>query len=216
MKTYTICLTGLQQRRCVVVGGGNVAARKAAALQEAGAQVTLISPALGDDLQDAAAQEKIRWIARPYQDGDLEGAFLVIAATDDTEVNHAVYAEAEQRHILVNVVDDPEHSNFILPAQVRRGDLSITISTGGASPALARRLRERIESDFGAEYALLVQVLSELRPLLIQRFPPGEPRLQAALELIDSDLLTVLHQAGYAAGKDYALQLLENKLARAS
>lgn len=213
MKTYTICLTDLAQRLCIVVGGGKVASRKVIGLLEAGAAVTVISPVLDDTIQHAASQEQIRWIARPYQEGDLAGAFLVIAATDDAPVNHAVFAEAELRHILVNVVDDPQHSNFILPAQVRRGDLRIAISTGGASPALARRLREKLEADFGPEYTLLVQLLDELRPRLLERFAPGEARLQAALQLIDSDLLTVLREAGYEAGKAYTEQLWEERLA---
>jgi precorrin-2 dehydrogenase/sirohydrochlorin ferrochelatase len=206
-------LTDLAQRLCIVVGGGKVASRKVIGLLEAGAAVTVISPVLDDTIQHAASQEQIRWIARPYQEGDLAGAFLVIAATDDAPVNHAVFAEAELRHILVNVVDDPQHSNFILPAQVRRGDLRIAISTGGASPALARRLREKLEADFGPEYTLLVQLLDELRPRLLERFAPGEARLQAALQLIDSDLLTVLREAGYEAGKAYTEQLWEERLA---
>lgn len=213
MKTYTICLTGLAQRLCIVVGGGKVASRKVTGLLEAGAAVTVISPVLDDAIQHAASQEQIRWIARPYQEGDLAGAFLVIAATDDAPVNHAVFAEAEGRHILVNVVDDPQHSNFILPAQVRRGDLSIAISTGGASPALARRLREKLDADFGPEYTLLVQLLGEMRPRLLERFAPGEARLQAALQLIDSDLRTVLREAGYEAGKAYIEQLWQESLA---
>jgi precorrin-2 dehydrogenase/sirohydrochlorin ferrochelatase len=96
---------------------------------------------------------------------------------------------------------------------VRRGDLRIAISTGGASPALARRLREKLEADFGPEYTLLVQLLDELRPRLLERFAPGEARLQAALQLIDSDLLTVLREAGYEAGKAYTEQLWEERLA---
>jgi precorrin-2 dehydrogenase/sirohydrochlorin ferrochelatase len=197
----------MQRRLCIVVGGGSVASRKVAGLLEAGASVTVISPVLDDAIQSFAAQGLIRWIARPYQEGDLANAFLVIAATDDAQVNQAVFAEAEQNHILVNVVDDPQHSNFILPAQLRRGDLNIAISTGGASPALARRLREKLEAEIGPEYELLIQLLAELRPRLIENFPPGEARLQAALNLIDSEILQVLRGSGYAAAKAYAEQL---------
>lgn len=207
MKTYTICLTGLHNYRCVVVGGGQVAARKAESLLEAGAQPTVISPAVDARLQAAAEGGHILLLLRPYAAGDLDGAFLVIAATDDPATNQAVFLEAMQRNLLVNVVDDPQHSNFILPALVRRGDLSIAISTGGASPALARRLREKLESDFGPEYAWLTQLLAELRPDLLQRFPDSETRLQAALALIDSGLVDVLRQDGYKAGIKYAAQI---------
>jgi uroporphyrinogen III methyltransferase/synthase len=200
----------LEQRQCVVIGGGQVASRKAAALLEAGARVTVISPAFCHEF-DVLLQSHttIECIQRPYQPGDLTGAFVAVSATDDVEVNQAVYAEAIQRGILINVVDDPAHSNFIVPATIRRGEVALSISTGGASPALARRLRERLEAWLSPAYGDLAALLEELRPTLKQRFAPGEPRLQAALRLVDSDLLEVIELQGLPDAQRRALQILE-------
>lgn len=208
MKYYTICLVGLPSRQTVVVGGGKVAARKVEGLLAAGANIKVISPELTLELQLLVDSDKIAFLPRPYQRGDVEGAFLVIAATDDTAVNQSVWSEAEQRGCLVNVVDDPVHSNFILPAVVQREDLSVAISTGGSSPALARRLRERIESLIGPEYGVLASLMAELRPELIEIFPAGEARLQAALRVVDSDILNVIQNHGRDAALSYGREKL--------
>lgn len=148
----------------IVIGGGAVAARKVRGLLEAGARVTVIAPQLEAALEELARTEGISVIRRAYQTGDLHDARLVIAATDDAQVNQAVYAEARARGILVNVVDDPAHCTFHVPALVRRGNITIAISTGGASPALAKHLRKRIETLIGDEYAHLAELLAQLRP----------------------------------------------------
>ncbi|MEW5871871.1 MAG: bifunctional precorrin-2 dehydrogenase/sirohydrochlorin ferrochelatase [Chloroflexota bacterium] len=224
MKTYPICLIGLEGRQAVVVGGGSVAARKVKGLLEAGAKVTVVSPVISADLQALVApqtdvilglDEELPApviIERSYRSGDLEGAFLVIAATDDPAVNEAVWQEASRRGCLVNVVDDPLHSNFIVPAIVRRGELLLAISTGGASPALARRLRQQLEAQFGPEYGQLVELMASLRPELMQRFSPGAARLEAALRLVDSDLLQVIRDRGVLAARLYAQDLLSDNL----
>jgi precorrin-2 dehydrogenase/sirohydrochlorin ferrochelatase len=209
VNTYPICLVGLESRRAVVIGGGKVAARKAQALLEAGAPVTVISPDFSIDFQSLlGSYQEIQMFQRSYQPGDLAGAFVVIAATDNPPVNQSVWQEALQRGCLINVVDDPQHSNFILPAVVQRGEVKIAVTTGGASPALARRLRERLESLFGHEYGDLARLLAELRPELQRRFAPGEPRLQAALRLVDSDLLQILGRDGMDAARSRALEYL--------
>lgn len=208
MNTYPISLVGLAERRAVVIGGGAVATRKAAGLLEAGAQVTVISPEATPELRAWAAAGRIVLHMRGYQPGDLVGAFLVIAATDDGTVNRAVWAEATRRGCLVNVVDDPAHSNFISPAIIRRDEITVAIQTGGASPALARRLRERLEAAIGPEYGVLARLLAELRPELTVRFPAGEPRLAAALRLVDSDVLEIIRREGAEAGRARLLALL--------
>lgn len=209
MKTYPICLVGLENRRSVVIGGGKVAARKAQSLLEAGASVSAISPEFCPEFSALGGpQAAVEMIPRAYQSGDLAGAFLVIAATDDPQVNQAVWREALQQGCLVNVVDDPQHSNFIVPAVVQRGEIKIAVTTGGASPALARRLRERLEALVGPEYADLAALLADLRPELQSRFAAGEPRLAAALRLVDSDLLEILKSAGMQAARHRALQIL--------
>ncbi len=209
MHTYPLNLINLATRKAIVIGGGAVALRKVEGLLEGGAAVTVISPVLADGLVALRAASRISVVPRPYQDGDLADAWLVVAATDDAAVNQAVFAEAERRGCLVNVVDDPEHSNFIVPAVVRRGEVTVAISTGGSSPALARRLRERLAELIGPEYGDLAALLAELRPALLARFPAGKPRLDAALRLVDSDLLTVLKEQGMAVGRTHAEALLE-------
>jgi precorrin-2 dehydrogenase/sirohydrochlorin ferrochelatase len=147
-------------KRCLVVGGGRVGAGRVAALHGCGARVHVISPEIRPEVGRLDGVEIDR---RPYQSGDAAGHMLVIAATDDPAVNAAVHAECEDAGIWVNSVDDPEHCTFITPAQVRQGDLLVTISTSGRSPAMASWLRQRFEDELGPEYATLLGILAEER-----------------------------------------------------
>jgi siroheme synthase-like protein len=150
-------------KRCVVVGGGGVARRKVRALLEHGASVEVISPDPCLELDKLAETGEIKVLRRRYQSGDLQGAFLAIAATDNRVLSRQVVKEAQDRAVLVNVADDPQNSDFILPSYVRRGALTIAVSTAGVSPALARKIRTRLEKDFGDEYASLVRLIGEVR-----------------------------------------------------
>ena len=208
MKTYPISLIGLERRHTVVVGGGNIAARKVETLLEADARVTVISPTLVPALKALAEAGQIRVISRPYQNGDLSSAFLVIAATDDPNVNQMVWQEAEQCGCLLNVVDEPSLCHFISPATIRRGDITISVSTGGTSPALARRLREQLETLIGPEYGELASLLAELRPELQSRYTDDSERQQAAFRLVDSDLARIIKQKGLEDARVKAWELL--------
>jgi precorrin-2 dehydrogenase / sirohydrochlorin ferrochelatase len=160
---YIACLK-LKGRRCVVVGGGEIGLEKVEGLLACDGDVTLIAPDAVAALQELAREGSIRWERRAYAGaGDLEGVFMAIAATSDTDVNIAVYDDAERRAMLVNVVDVPPLCNFILPAIVRMGALAIAISTAGASPALAKRMKREISAQFGPEYARLAELLNEVR-----------------------------------------------------
>jgi siroheme synthase-like protein len=160
---YIACLR-LSGRRCVVVGGGEVGLEKVEGLLACDGEVTLIAPEVQTALAEYAHEGSIRWERRPYAGpSDLEGVFMAIAATDDTDVNIAVYDDAERRAMLVNVVDVPPLCNFILPAIVRTGPLAIAISTAGASPALAKRMKREIAEQFGSEYAQLAILLNDVR-----------------------------------------------------
>jgi len=160
---YIACLR-LTGRRCVVVGGGEVGLEKVEGLLACDAEVVLIAPEAEPALAEYAQEGSIRWERRRYAGpADLEGTFMAIAATDDTDVNIAVFDDAERRAMLVNVVDVPPLCNFILPAIVRNGPLAIAISTAGASPALAKRMKREIEGQFGAPYAQLAVLLNEAR-----------------------------------------------------
>ena len=208
MKTYPICLVGLEHRESIVVGGGNVAARKVRELLVAGARVTVISPALNPDLSALAKNGRIAIIRRPYRSGDLSNTYLAIAATDDPDVNREVWLEAEQRGCLVNVVDDPAHCHFITPAIVRRGDVTVAVSSGGTSPALARRLRERLETLIGPEYGELAALLAELRPELQSRYEEDSDRQVAALRLAASELINIIRAKGLDEARVRAWELL--------
>jgi siroheme synthase-like protein len=159
---YVACLR-LEGRRCLVVGGGEIGLEKVEGLLSCGARVSLVAPSAVAELEQYADEGSIAWERREYRPADLDGAFLAIAATDDTEVNIAVYEEAERRAMLVNVVDVPPLCNFILPAIVRTGSLAIAISTAGASPALAKRLKREIADQFGEPYARLAVILNDSR-----------------------------------------------------
>lgn len=162
-KPYPIVLTRLDAVLCVVIGGGEVAARKVGALLESGAQVRVISPELHPQLLAWREASRFVHLARTYAVGDLENAFLAIAATNRRDVNAAVTAEAQQRGILINVTDAPDTGNFHTMAAVTRGDVLLAVSTGGDSPALAAQIRRKLEATFGPEYGILAQQLGELR-----------------------------------------------------
>jgi siroheme synthase-like protein len=160
---YIACLK-LTGRRCVVVGGGEVGLEKVEGLLACSGDVTLVAPFAVPALERLAAEGSIRWERREYAGReDLDGAFMVIAATDDTDVNIRIFDDAEERAMLVNVVDVPPLCNFILPAIVRTGPLAIAISTGGASPALAKRMKAEIATSYGEDHARLAMILNEAR-----------------------------------------------------
>jgi precorrin-2 dehydrogenase/sirohydrochlorin ferrochelatase len=188
MSFYPINLE-LKNRICVIVGGGRVAERKTCGLLACGAEVRIISPELTEALKKLLHEEKLVWLQRTYRQGDLQGVFLAIAATDDDLVQDQVYREAEERGILVNVADVPRRCNFILPALVRQGDLTIAVSTGGKSPALAKQLRMELEKRFGPEYKILVDILGSLRQdILDQGRPQAENEVQFN-RLLHKDML---------------------------
>jgi precorrin-2 dehydrogenase/sirohydrochlorin ferrochelatase len=153
----------IKGKKCVVVGGGEVARRKVRGLLECGANVEVISPDPCRELNKLVEAGEIKLLRRRYQPGDLQGAFLAIAATDDSQINRRVLKEAKEKAVPVNVANDAEDSDFILPSCLRRGALTIAVSTAGISPALARKIRTRLEKDFGDEYASLVRLVGEVR-----------------------------------------------------
>jgi precorrin-2 dehydrogenase / sirohydrochlorin ferrochelatase len=160
---YIACLK-LTGRKCLVVGGGDIGLEKVEGLLACGGSVTLLAPEAHPELQQLAEEGSIDWDQREYSGpADLEGCFMVIAATDDSEVNIGIYYDAEKRAMLANVVDVPPLCNFILPAIVRTGPLAIAISTAGASPALAKRMKREISDLFGEDYARLAVMLNDVR-----------------------------------------------------
>jgi precorrin-2 dehydrogenase / sirohydrochlorin ferrochelatase len=160
---FYMAALNLMGRRCLVVGAGTVGLEKIEGLLACDAEVVVVAPEADREVAELAESGAVEWRRRPYAAGDLEDCFLVIAATSDTDVNIAVYGDAESRAMLVNVVDVPPLCNFILPAIVRRGPIAIAISTAGASPALAKRMKSQIAELFGDEYAALALMLNQVR-----------------------------------------------------
>ena len=184
---YIACLK-LSSRRCVVVGGGDVGLEKVEGLLACDAEVTLIAPEAIAPLEELAAEGSIHWERREYAgSADLERVFMVIAATNDTDVNIAVYDDAEHRAMLVNVVDVPPLCNFILPAIVRSGPLAIAISTAGASPALAKRIKREIADEYGEPYAQLAVILNEVRGWAKGTLPTYQDRKSFFESIVNGD-----------------------------
>jgi precorrin-2 dehydrogenase/sirohydrochlorin ferrochelatase len=168
MKTYPLFAL-IEDRACLVVGGGAVGERKVRDLLVAGARVTVVSRELTPGLAELATQGRLHFIQGDFTPQHLDGMILVVGATDDMEVNRQVSAAAQARGLLVNIVDAPELCTFIVPAQVRRGLLTIAVSTGGASPALARKVREELEELFGPDYGRYLRVLQAVRDQVLAR-----------------------------------------------
>jgi siroheme synthase-like protein len=201
---YIACLK-LSGRRCLVVGGGEIGLEKVEGLLACDGRVVLIAPEAVPELQELAREGSIEWIQREYAGiGDLEETFIVIASTDDTDVNIQIYEDAEKRAMLVNIVDVPPLCNFILPAIVRTGPLAIAISTAGASPALAKRIKREIADSFGEPYAQLAVLLNEARGWAKGTLPTYQDR-KAFFEGIvngEPDPIELLRSGDEAAVRD--------------
>ena len=194
MRYYPIHLD-IQNRSCLVVGGGGVGTRKVMALLKCGARVTVVSPVISERLQNLAESSPLKLKPRPYRTADLEGVFLVIGATDDEALNRQISRDAENRNILCNIADRPEVCNFILPSIVQRKDLVITISTSGQSPALAKKMRKTLEGQFGEEYGELLQLMGAIRKKLLSQAHEPEVHKPLFEQLINSDLSSMIRES---------------------
>jgi precorrin-2 dehydrogenase/sirohydrochlorin ferrochelatase len=166
----------LERRPCLVVGAGSIAEQKIRSLIDCGADLRVVAPAASAAVREAASNGELIWLQRAYESSDLDGTFLVVAATSSAEVNHTIYHEAQQRGILANVVDDPAHCDFFYPAVVRRGHFQIAISTNGLSPALAQRLRKQLEDQFPPIYGEWLEQLGRQRSTLFRGVSNPEVR----------------------------------------
>ncbi len=197
----------LKGRRCLVIGGGQEAQRKVEGLLAADGHVGIISPTLTDDLKQLLAGGKIAsWRERDYEDGDVEGYEIVMVATDDGNVNAAVSAEGKRRGVWVNAADDTENCDFILPAVIRRGNITLAASTSGTSPALARRLREELDAYLTEDMPALAELLAEVRVDLRSR--GIKPDVEVWQDAIDEHLRVLLAQRKYKQAKARLLEAL--------
>lgn len=181
---YYPAFLDLEGKKCIVIGGGRVALRKIKMLRDCGAKVTVISPRIHAGVTRLAKAGGVRVVKRDYKSGDVRDAIIVVSATDDGKINEKVAGEAKKRGVLVNVADDPERSDFIVPSFLRRGGLTIAVSTSGISPALARKIRTKLEGIFGQEYASLLNLIEEIRSELKEKkVRVGAETWQEALDL---------------------------------
>jgi siroheme synthase-like protein len=207
--SYYPVFLNIRGKKCVVVGGGQVALRKVKALLDAGADVQVISPDLCPQLSKLAKIEEIAVEKRSFQPGDLEGALIAVAAADNNNINLEVAKEAGGKGILVNLVDDPGNSDFIMPSCLRRGDVTIAVSTAGRSPALARKIRTRLEKDLGDEYATLALLIDEVRmEIRSQGIKVNGKDWQKALDL--DLLINLLKKNDREQAKDFLLSNLKS------
>ena len=209
MPDYYPAYLNLAGKKCVILGGGTIAQGKIAGLRDAGAVITIISPDATAGIQRAAQNGHVQWLEREYQPGDLEGAFIAVAATNVWHVNREIYDEAEKLGVLLNVVDDPDLCTFIAPSVVKRDPVTLAISTGGASPALARKLRETLADHPALEWADLAGVLARARQEVKQRRVAIDPdRWQCC---ITQELLRLAQGGQEEEALDILLaQLLDN------
>lgn len=189
MSRYYPIYLNLKDKKCVVVGGGEVAERKALVLEDCQAKVTVISPSLTPRLKNLVDGGGVSHLDRLFKRDDLEGVFLVIGATSDCAVNREIFEEATEKGILVNIVDDPDLCNFIVPSHVRRGDLLISIATGGIAPGLSRKIRRDLEKEFGEEYEEYLKLLADFRRKVRAKYPDEPDRYQAWQRILSSNLL---------------------------
>jgi precorrin-2 dehydrogenase len=208
MNTYYPVYIQMREQPCVVIGGGKIAEGKVEGLLDVEANVTVISPDLTPRLHAHANQNQITYISRAYQHGDLTGAFMIICATDQVEINHQVWQEASANHQLVNVVDDTPRCNFIAPSILRKGDLTIAISTSGKAPALAVRLKERLQREIGPEYERFLELAGELREPLARHVPDFEMRKALWYKLVDSKILKLLARGDESFAKEIISQVV--------
>ena len=211
MPSYYPVFLDLKGRKCVIIGGGQVAERKVPPLLECDAKVAFVSPQITPSIQRWVDEGKVSWERRDYAEGDLKGAFLAIAATDEPQINRAIAREAAEKNILLNVVDVTPLCTFIAPATVKRGDVVVAISTGGASPALARKLRETLENSDLLDYADLAEILSRARREVKERKIQVHPdRWQ---EYINGELMAMVKEGREQEALDYLLKgLSKNSL----
>ena len=191
MTYYPVCLD-IRNRHCLVVGGGAVALRKAEGLLDAGARVTVVSPEFAEGFSRIDPEAPLYRLQRPYADTDLNEKFLVIGATDNSALNRQISRDAHSRNMLCNIADVPEACNFVLPAVVRRGDLSIAISTSGRSPAFARHLRKQLENQFGPEYTEFLRLMGAIRQKLLAGAHAPEAHKPLFEQLINGGLLELV------------------------
>lgn len=206
MKYYPVCLD-ISGRKCVVVGGGDVAERKVRRLLDCGARVVVVSPALAEGLEGLKTCNEIEHIHADYESHFLEGAFLVVGATDDRNIHKRIFSETRGKGILVNIVDDPSLCDFILPSLMSRGDLLISVATGGKSPALSKKLREELEDLYGPEYGVLLMIMGKVREKILAQGKARTKSRGVFESILDSDIIEHIRKSEWEKARKIVREL---------
>ncbi|MGE5380094.1 MAG: bifunctional precorrin-2 dehydrogenase/sirohydrochlorin ferrochelatase [Methylocystaceae bacterium] len=200
-------MLNLENRPCLVVGGGEVATRKVDDLLDCYASVRVVSPQISPRIKELEAAGKVIWLNRGFTELDVEGMVVVISATSDESVNSQVALICRNRGIMVNVVDDPPKCDFFIPAVVRQGSLMLTVSTEGNSPLLAHRIKEELQQTYGEEYRHLVEILGEARYIIKESVPDIENRKKIFANLVEGSLLEVIRNEGPERAREWILNV---------
>jgi precorrin-2 dehydrogenase/sirohydrochlorin ferrochelatase len=211
MPGYYPAYLDIKGKKCLVIGGGEVAERKVGLLIRCGAKVSVVSPDLAPGLEMLNSKGEITYIKGEFKEANLTDVFLVIGATDKKEINERIYREAQKRNILVNVVDSPELCNFIVPSVVERGDLIISISTCGKSPALSKKIREELEERYGIEYAEFLNLMGDLRKRISSQIADKDKREEIYKRLVDSDIIDLIRNGDDEAVKKRVDEIIEQR-----
>ncbi len=209
MKPYPIFLVGLEQKHCIVIGGTHEAEGKVKGLLECDANLTVISPILTPTLLDWAEEGLFTWIPRSYQPGDLKGAFFVLAERADPITNCHIWAEGQHENCLVNVMDVIPYCNFAAGSVIRQGPLTMAVSTSGAAPAFAVRLRQRLQKEFGPEYKTYLDWLQSIRGHMKETHPAFPQRKKCWYEIVDSDILELIRNDQLEEARDLLQEISE-------
>lgn len=196
MAKYYPIMLNIENKTCLIVGGGEIAYRKTLELIEYGASITLVSPSVNKDIKLLLENKSINYIQDRYDKVYLENVYIVIASTNDSKVNNEVFRDCTEKRILVNVVDEPKNCSFIVPSKIRRGDLTISISTNGKSPTLCRYIREELEKKYDEDYALYLDILGDVRKEVIHKVKDFSKKKEIFDIIIKEDYLKKLKLFG--------------------
>ncbi len=211
--SYYPIFVDLKGRKVLVVGGGSVALRKVEKLLKYSARVVLVSMNLDPALREYVDSRKVEYLGPGFNEGQMDNIFMVIAATDDPELNHRISLLAERRNILVNAVDQPLDCNFIVPSVVKRGDLTIAISTSGKSPAFAKRIREKLADEFGVEYEYFLRLMGHIRAEVLSQGRSQEQNSEIFHELVDSPILDAIKKEDWQEVSHVLSGVLKKRIA---
>lgn len=206
MRKYYPVMLDIINKTCIIIGGGSVATRKVKTLMEYKANIIIISDKLSDELKYIVKNNNLIWKKKKYSDEDLDGAFLVFAATDDQEVNNTIYKRAKAQNILINIVDAHEKCTFIVPSKIEQGDLTIAISTNGKSPMLTKKIKEDLSEIYTPAYAELLSILGDIREKSLKEIPDITKRKDLFHEIVYSDIITLLNNGKH----EIAMHLIDN------